>query len=987
MRRFISLLLLFASLGLAAKDDNFVLRAYVTRADTTAWVALDSVAIMISAVNDTARVPFKLVSGNREAQMTDKEGEIRILVTGKPGKYMMTLDREGYEPLVKEFERKYRDQTTVWIGTVSMERERRKVLKEVEVKATAIKMVMKGDTIVYNADAFNLAEGSMLDALVRQLPNATINSAGEITVNGRKVNSLLINGKDFFSGDMDVAMKNLPSYTVKNIQVYDKAADDDYLTQASQKLDRKEDEENLVMDVVLKKEYSIGMMTSIEGGYGTSNRYLGKLFAMGFTENARISLFGNFNNLNDANSPSEKGDYWYGSSFGNGDAHIEKGGLDYNYEPNKGEKFRANGHVTAGRTTWDVLKDQAITQFYPTGDLYRRMASDQRTTKTSVNTNHRLDIRQSVLFLQIRPEFSWNRERNRYSSRTATFNSNPVESYRNEALDSVYARPGSSRYNDILLTRLRSAYLTETDALKGRLGVSGTLRFKEIPGSFSISASGSYDRSKTRKDQIYGQGFGGANTSTDAPTNKESFDNQTPETGNVRAGIDYTRKWSDVGEKRSRNIEFTVGTGYNYSHVAHDYNLFSSNLSENDAENMLPSLSCSPTLIQDLLNSYNSINNDHNITSAATFVFSDEAVERTDSGLNPSFNARISLEHNYRSNSLDYNTDEPTHESVLRRTNHFTPSAYLSFYASNKQVYRSVYINYRLNTSDPGLNLFLRNRSTGDPLVQYVYNAHNLRPSRTHGLYLYYYQNGRAEQRYHFAFNLSYQLTRDAIGNASTYDPLTGLTTYMPMNINGNWSTNLYFYSGYFCGPEKRIQFSLNGHANYTHSVDFLTTASDPERSLVKNLDLNGNFCVTYQFSNGSDIRAEFSPGWRNAHGSRAGFNTISAMEYRAGVGGMAKLPWDLELRSSLNVEWKRGYEVAEMNRAQWLWNAQVQKSILKGNLTFKLAANDILGQVKSYSLRINAQGRYETWTNNLGRHVMLSIIYRFNKSPKKRPD
>ncbi|MDE6512902.1 MAG: hypothetical protein K2L05_01805, partial [Muribaculaceae bacterium] len=216
MRRFIALLLLAASLSAAAKDDNFILRAYVTCADTSDWVALDSVAVMISAVNDTARVPFKLVAGNRDAQLTDKDGEIRALVTGKPGKYIMTLDREGYEPYIKEFERKYRDQTTVWVGNIAMKRERHKMLNEVEVRATAIKMVMKGDTIVYNADAFNLAEGSMLESLVRQLPNAQINAAGEITVNGRKVNSLLINGKDFFSGDMEVAMKNLPSYTVKN---------------------------------------------------------------------------------------------------------------------------------------------------------------------------------------------------------------------------------------------------------------------------------------------------------------------------------------------------------------------------------------------------------------------------------------------------------------------------------------------------------------------------------------------------------------------------------------------------------------------------------------------------------------------------------------------------------------------------------------------------------------------------------------------------
>ena len=74
-------------------------------------------------------------------------------------------------------------------------------LNEVVVKSTKIKMIMKGDTIVYNADAFNLPEGSMLDALIRQLPGATLNSNGEIFINGRKLDYLTLNGKDFFKGN------------------------------------------------------------------------------------------------------------------------------------------------------------------------------------------------------------------------------------------------------------------------------------------------------------------------------------------------------------------------------------------------------------------------------------------------------------------------------------------------------------------------------------------------------------------------------------------------------------------------------------------------------------------------------------------------------------------------------------------------------------------------------------------------------------------
>ena len=79
---------------------------------------------------------------------------------------------------------------------------------------------MSGDTIVYNADAFNLAEGSMLDALVSRLPGAQLTKDGQIYVNGKLIESLLINGRDFFTGNPKMALENLPSYTVNKIKVY-----------------------------------------------------------------------------------------------------------------------------------------------------------------------------------------------------------------------------------------------------------------------------------------------------------------------------------------------------------------------------------------------------------------------------------------------------------------------------------------------------------------------------------------------------------------------------------------------------------------------------------------------------------------------------------------------------------------------------------------------------------------------------------------------
>ena len=128
------------------------------------------------------------------------------------------------------------------------------------MKATKVKMVYKGDTIIYNADAFNVPEGSMLDGLIKQLPGVELKDNGEIFVNGKKIENLTLNGADFFKGKNKMMLENLPYYTVKNVQVYDKQ------TPKSKFEGHDVEQKEYTMDVVLKKEYRVGGTVYVEGG-------------------------------------------------------------------------------------------------------------------------------------------------------------------------------------------------------------------------------------------------------------------------------------------------------------------------------------------------------------------------------------------------------------------------------------------------------------------------------------------------------------------------------------------------------------------------------------------------------------------------------------------------------------------------------------------------------------------------------------------------
>ena len=204
-----------------------------------------------------------------------------IPVHFRSGEYIIRLTNPQYETVIKRFKIKVKKLDSDYlIGEIKMRRKqttRERTLDEVTISATKIKFYNKGDTLIYNADAFNLANGSMLDALVEQLPGVELKRDGRILVNGKQVESVLLNGKDFFKGDNTILLDNLPAYTVKNVKFYDKESEH------SQGLGLNLNDGRFVMDVNLKREYQIGWLANAEAGGGTHERWLGRLFALRFT--------------------------------------------------------------------------------------------------------------------------------------------------------------------------------------------------------------------------------------------------------------------------------------------------------------------------------------------------------------------------------------------------------------------------------------------------------------------------------------------------------------------------------------------------------------------------------------------------------------------------------------------------------------------------------------------------------------------------------
>lgn len=238
--------------------------------------------------------------------------EYSFNVPAKKATYIIKAEADNYQTGYIPFTLKYVGRNVrIDVPTLKLKRLKRKAygldeenaLEEVVVKATKIKMYYKGDTVVYNADAFNLPEGSMLDGLIKQLPGATLNENGEIRINGRKIDYLSFNGKKLFDGKNQLIISNLPYYTVKNLKVFEK----DQETDAA--LGQESRVKDYVMDVALKKEYSKRNFLAATLGMGTQDRVLARVFDSFFSDRWGGIAYGNLNNLNQTRTPGWDGSF------------------------------------------------------------------------------------------------------------------------------------------------------------------------------------------------------------------------------------------------------------------------------------------------------------------------------------------------------------------------------------------------------------------------------------------------------------------------------------------------------------------------------------------------------------------------------------------------------------------------------------------------------------------------------------------------------
>ncbi|WP_424039675.1 outer membrane beta-barrel protein [Prevotella nigrescens] len=853
--------------------------------------------------------------------------EFKDAVTAK-GKYIIKAEKEGYDVCYMNCELRSTREDYIKVKEIRMTKIVEHELKEVTVVASKVKMVMKGDTIVYNANAFNLAEGNMLDALIARLPGAKLEKDGRIYVNGRFIQSLLVNGQEFFSGNPKLALENLPAYTVNNIKVYNKAGTKSRLMQ------RNMGDNTYVMDVRLKRQYATGYMGDLEAGGGTQKRYKLRGFGMKFSDEERMGAFFNINNLND-NQRAEFTGEWEPQDVGNGLLTVKNAGVSY-------VRFLNNERawVSTGNTWQHISTDnESITHtqtYLPEGNSFLHNHSKQLNSSDKWESINRLSIDKTNYSTSNSLSISYLRNNGFGSTNSATANETTK-------LNTLLSRNSleSSDFNFDFSTDNYVKYITDL-----------------IRGDFSVS----YNRNKQKQFMLNNVQYMQGGQPNDLRNNYFDMPNQKLK---LSAGVGY-----DINIRKT-----TFAPSYSYTYT---YNKASNLLYRLDwlagrdinQFNVLPSASNALLSALDNNNSYcfNEYRNEHRFN----FKYFNRKIKV--------LNSFVSLNLPLRLLNADFHYYGISEQRFSRRKLFFEPNIELNhweedvswvFTAGMKSDFPTLLAtaDYR-NDSDP-LNIRLGNKD--------LRNLHHYDVEANVTL------NGENEQT--ISLSANYHRTDNQVAYALIFDKTTGVSIIYPTSVNGNWNTKFEVEFKRALDKANKILFSNNFSTNYNHSVDMASIAGSTEsqRSIVNNWEFGDELKVNYRLNDNYEFTFHTGGKYYLINSERVGFEKIKASDYNIGLNAQIVLPWELQLTTDMTMFARRGYQQTEMNTTDWIWNVQLARTFLKGHLTAKLQGFDLLQQLSNTRYVINSQGRIESWNNSIPRYVMLSLAWKFNINPKKK--
>ena len=399
----------------------------------------------------------------------------------KAGKYLLKVSYIGfltkYVPL-----HLYANMTEKRVGTIALESDA-VMLKEAVITAEAPQVTVKEDTLEYNSSAYRTPEGAMLEELVKKLPGAEIDDEGNVKINGKEVKKIMVDGKEFFGGDVKTGLKNLPVNMIDKLKTYDKKSDLARVTGID------DGEEETVLDLKVKKGVNLGWFGNASAAVGTEDRYGSNLMLNRFVDNSQFSLIGSANNVNDQGFSGGGGPRFRNS---NGLTATKMLGVNF---ASQSEKLELGGSARYNFSDRDALSTNYSERFLQNGNSYSNSNSKNRSKNTNFKADFRLEWKPDTLTnIIFRPNFSYGKSDSYSKSESGTFKSDPFNlvSNPNDFLDKSIWNTTDDPLDDIRVNASNSESSTESNSLSANASLQVNRRLNNQGRNITFRGTFSY---------------------------------------------------------------------------------------------------------------------------------------------------------------------------------------------------------------------------------------------------------------------------------------------------------------------------------------------------------------------------------------------------------------------------------------------------------------------------------------------------------------
>ena len=877
--------------------------------------------------------------------VTDLRGNFSVEAPAN-GVYKLRVSTVGYQTIEREVTLRRNQSQDMGMLLMSPESV---MLQEAVVTGRAAQVIVKKDTLVYNPEAYRTPEGSPIEELIKRIPGAEVDEDGNITVNGKAVKKILLDGKEFMLGDVETALKNIPVNIIQSLKFYDQQSDQARITGIE------DGEKETVLDFTIKKGMNRGYMTNLDLAAGTKHRYASRGMGSSFTDNTRFVILGNFNNK-DENAG------WWNRRGLNARKML---GTNLNYDD--GNKLKIDASVRWNHRDGDNVNENASENFYSeTNRTFSNSNSQNLTRSNNWWGNVRVEWKpDSLTNLLLRANGGIGTNDGTNTSVSATFDADPYQYTDDPLMDGTWSVVDGK---SIMVNKNRGASLSYGENKNTWAMLQFYRRLNPRGRNITLRVEGSLGDNKDRNasnNEVHlyrvKNHFGQDSTYFTARYNTTPSDNK----GYVLSALYSEPLWKGAHLQANYELRYNQNKSdrqtYDFSRLPAD-----------------PFAGIAPDYREwdPWIGSLEPIDG-----------YLDRNLSRYSEYKNYTHNIRLTLRH-WQEN-YDYNVGflvQPQKSNFIqdyrgryvdtvRTVTNLMPTFDFHYKFSDQQ---NIWIHYRGDTRQPEMTQLLDITDDSNPLYITQGNP-GLKPQFTNSLNVYY-NNYIQKYKRSIVFYANYRHIRNSISNMVRYNPQTGGSISRPENINGNWNVNGGFTFNTALDSTAYWNVGTDTRVRYNHYVSYVAQQqSDAAKNTTKTVNLNQRLTASYR-NNWLEVSLDGNVNYQHSRNELQPSADLDTWQFNYGGQFLVRLPLDFEVSMNLHQRSRRGYNDTSMNTNELLWNGQVSKPFLKSkSLIVALNFYDLLGQQSNYDRWVNATGRSDTRYNSINSYAMLHVRYRLN--------